>query len=117
MPNTVDTIAVPRDITLITSETGVLVKDIKYDGPQKLVVGEAVSSPIGGNPDVHIFSLSVEGSYSQIKKLLTDFEQNAYPIEVHELKISAQKEGGFLSASMKLYTYNRALPTKEVSTL
>lgn len=116
MPNTVDTIAVPRDISFITSQAGVIVKDIKYAGPLKHIVGEATNMPLEGTPDIHIFNLRVEGSYDQIKQLLTFFEENTYPLEVHELKI-VKKEGGFLDADMQVYTYNRAFPAKEVGTI
>lgn len=116
MPNTVDTIAVPRDISFITNQAGVIVKDIKYAGPLKHIVGEATNMPLEGTPDIHIFNLRVEGSYDQIKQLLAFFEENTYPLEVHELKI-VKKEGGFLDADMQVYTYNRAFPAKEVGTI
>jgi hypothetical protein len=106
MPNTVDTIAVPRDLTFIADEAGVVVNDIKYVGLQKPIVGEAtIVSPDG-----------VQGSYTQIKQLLVDLEQNAYPLEVHDLKM-AKREGGFLTASLKIYTYNRAFPAKDAGTI
>jgi hypothetical protein len=116
MPNTVDTIAVPRDIMSISSEAGVLVKDIKYAGAQKPLIGEASSAPLEGVPEIHIFNLAVQGSYSQIKQLLAFFEQNSYPLEVHELSIS-RKDGGFLEANIQIYTYNRAFPTKDAGTI
>jgi hypothetical protein len=116
MPNTVDTIGVPRDIMFITNEVGVLVKDIKYAGAQKPIIGESTFAPLEGSPEIHIFNLEVQGSYGQIKQLLSYFEQNAYPLEVHELKMS-KKDGGFLAANMKVYTYNRAFPNKDAGTI
>jgi hypothetical protein len=116
MPNTVDTIAVPRDLTFITAQTGVVVNDIKYAGAQKSVISDPENVSPEGVPDLHIFTLEVQGSYSQIKQLLTLLEQNEYPLEVHELHMS-KKDGGFLLATMKIYTYNRAFPTKSESTI
>jgi hypothetical protein len=116
MPNTVDTIAVPRDLTFIADEAGVVVNDIKYVGLQKPIVGEATIVSPDGVPDMHVFELSVQGSYTQIKQLLVDLEQNAYPLEVHDLKM-AKREGGFLTASLKIYTYNRAFPAKDAGTI
>jgi glucosamine 6-phosphate synthetase-like amidotransferase/phosphosugar isomerase protein len=110
MPNTVDTIAVPRSITFLVAEAGAKLTEIKYVGAQKASVGEVVDPTLAEAPDAQVFSLSVEGSYEQIKQVLSLLEQNEYPLEVHELQIT-KKEGGILAAAMKIYTYNRTLPS------
>lgn len=114
MPNTIDTIAVPRDISFITDEAGVIIKDIKYVGAHKAAIGVVADPSLQDAPDAHIFSLVVDGSYSQIKQTLAYFEENEYPLEVHDLVI-AKQEGGFLEATMTVYTYNRALPESGTS--
>lgn len=108
MPNTVDTIAVPRDITFITESTGVILKDVKSDGDTQAAVGEAVDV-MSALPLTHSFSVDIEGSYEQIKQTLEAFEKNEYPLEVYDLKITKQ-EGGFLDATIKLNTYSRQIP-------
>jgi hypothetical protein len=111
MPDTVDTIAVPRDIKVIADTVGVILKDIKYEGIEK--VGRADESSVD-KPEIHIFSLSFESSYDQIKTVIDTLERNAYPLEIHELSIN-KIEGGFLAVSMKVYTYG-IVPTLEITT-
>ena len=109
MPNTVDTIAVPRDIKFITEDAGVVLDEVRYIGPIKQSVGTELNEAIKNKPEAHVFEVSFQGSYEQIKKTLASFEKNVYPLEVHELHI-VEQEGGFLKASLKLHTYNRYLP-------
>jgi hypothetical protein len=108
LPNTIDVIAVPRDIQAITELAGVILKNVSYEGPLQEQGIESTESTVV-NPVAHTFSLSVEGNYNQIKELLTYLEQNAYPLEVHKLNIK-KIDGGFLSADMSLVTYERKLP-------
>lgn len=114
MPNTVDILAVPRDIKAITDEAGVIVKDIKYSGAEQAPVGEAPVASDQLEPQAHSFSVTLEGSYAQLKQVFTSFEQNAYPLEVQKLTIIRQK-GGFLQALVDVKTYNRRLPSDEVA--
>lgn len=114
MPNTVDTLAVPRDIKAMTDAAGVIVKDIKYGGAAQPPVGEAAVAIDEVEPQAHSFSLTLEGSYAQLKQVFTSFEQNAYPLEVRKLTMVRQK-GGFLQAMVDVQTYNRRLPSDEVA--
>ena len=109
MPNTVDTIAVPRDIKSISDDAGVVLDEVRYIGPIKQNIGTELDEAVKNKPEAHVFEVSFKGSYEQIKKVLASFEKNVYPLEVHELHIEEQ-EGGFLKASLKLHTYNRYLP-------
>lgn len=111
MPNSVDTIAVPRDLTFIAQEAGVILKDVSYGGvPNEAVDEEAVSAfELSANPSPHMLSLTVQGNYSQIKNLFAVLEQNNYPLEVHNLEIQ-KVEGGFLEATVDIVTYERFLP-------
>jgi hypothetical protein len=108
MPNTVDIIAVPRDIQAIASDAGVIVRQITYDGPQQVEVMDDLDLP-----EPHAFLLEFEGSYEQVKNIVASFEQNHYPLEVLDMDIR-KLEGGFLGVSMKLLTYDRTLPPVEV---
>lgn len=113
MPNTVDTLAIPRDIKAMSDEAGVIVKDIKYDGAAQPPVGEALVLSDQLEPQAHTFSLVLEGSYAQLKQMFASFEQNAYPLEVRKLTMVRQK-GGFLQALVDVQTYNRRLPSDAV---
>ena len=110
MPNSVDTIAVPRDIEAIATEAGVLVRSITYDGPIAIPVadGQVTSS----TPEPHAFLIEFESSYEQLKAVLTSFEQNHYPLEVSEMEVR-KLEGGFIGSSIKIITYDRTLPVVE----
>ncbi len=117
MPDSVDTIAVPRDIKAIADSVGLVVGQIKYIGPAEAETNSAFIDPaligtaprLSEKPEAHTFAVDFEASYEQIKQFLSDLEKNAYPLEVHELIIK-QTEGGFLSTSMKLVTYDRITP-------
>ena len=113
MPNSVDTIAVPRDLSFMVEKAGLILEDVKYTGTQKLpVAGETAGASSDNDPRISIFTLSVAGSYGQVKQLLSFLEQNEYPLEVHDLRIT-KGEGGFLDVSIEIYTYSRALPETE----
>lgn len=112
MPDEVDTIAVPRDIEAIATDAGVLIRNIDYEGALKLPTSaEGVSDQ--NAPEPHSFVIQFEGSYEQLKKILSSFEQNHYPLEVSEMEVR-KKEGGFLDTTLKLITYDRTLPSTEV---
>ncbi len=109
MPNKVDTVAVPRDIETIVLAEGALLKNVRDAGEIKEAIGE-VSTIAQDMPAAHEFEFSVEGSYDQLKNIFLAFEQNAYPLEIHELHI-VELEGGFLQANGKVRTYSRRLST------
>jgi hypothetical protein len=121
MPDEVDTIAVPRDLYTIATQAAVIVRKIEYDGPVKqstdvsstLLFDPAAAPveavPTSNEPEAHRFIVSFEGSYAQIKTVLSLMEENAYPLEVHDLEIN-KTEGGFLSVDMDIITYDRTLP-------
>ncbi len=112
MPDSVDTIAVPRDIEAIAANAGVVVRSINYEGPLQ-VAPEALMMPFSYTPEPHVFIVEFEGSYEQIKKVLSSFEQNHYPLEVAEMNVR-KMEGGFLASTIKLVTYDRTPPPLEI---
>jgi hypothetical protein len=115
MPNKVDTIAVPRDIETIVEAEGALLKNIRDAGEVKEAFGEVSTVPTD-MPVAHEFDFSIEGSYGQLKNVFASFEQNAYPLEIHELHINAQ-EGGFMRADGKIHTYSRRFSADTIDPL
>jgi len=108
MPNEVDNIAVPRDIQAIAAEAGVVVQSINYEGPMSMpnnTVGPNAVSAI----ESHSFVVEMESSYDQLKQVLSYLEQNQYPLEVTEMEVR-KKEGGFVTATLKIVTYDRTPP-------
>lgn len=122
IPDQVDTVAVPRDLSSIAQATGVILTQIKYEGTDKEAASEFVdpsSIPGAGagsnaKPEAHEFSFEFEASYEQIKAVLRAIEKNAYPLEVKEMLIE-KTDGGFLNVTMKLTTYDRLLPPVPVT--
>jgi hypothetical protein len=112
MPDSVDTIAIPRDIQAIADDVGVLVRDISYEGPIKILPSvDGTTDP--SIPEQHIFELSFESSYGQLKQVLKAFEENRYPLEVSKLDIT-KTEGGFLNVAMQIISYDSVAPAVEV---
>jgi hypothetical protein len=106
LPDEIDEISIMRDLLLITNQSGALYSDVSYESQasQKSQSAKSTDNEQKIMPLAHNFSLSVEGTYSQIKNLLTLLEQNNYPLEIYGLDI-AQTEGGFLSADLQITTY------------
>jgi Tfp pilus assembly protein PilO len=121
MPDSVDTVSVPRDIKAIADKNGLILEQISYIGPEEPAIAATFIDPSqttgasqqSSDPETHTFSVEFESSYEQIKQFLSDLEKNAYPLEVHDLVIE-QTEGGFLSVDMKLVTYDRITPSDPV---
>jgi hypothetical protein len=118
IPDQVDTVAVPRDLKAIADSTGVVLSQIKYEGPESAPAPPTFVDPTqlsttptfsSLEPEAHAFSFKFEASYEQVKAVLQAVEKNAYPLEVHDLTIE-NSEGGFLSVTMKIITYDRLPP-------
>lgn len=104
MPNSVDAIDVPRDLFLISNMAGVVYNGAKYSGnPAQKNSGDEIVSV------AHTFTISVEGTYTQIKKLFSLLEQNHYPLEIESVHIQ-QEEGSFLGVDISLVTYEYTSP-------
>jgi hypothetical protein len=108
MPDSVDVIAVPRDLAIISNEAGVLYKNATFlglvDDSRELAEEPGVTPALK-----YEFTLSVEGTYGQIKNLFKLMEQNNYPLEVQSFNIK-QIFGGFLAADIKIATYGYREP-------
>lgn len=116
MPDEIDSIAVMRDLKFIAEDAGVVLSsvsdlgEVASDNSQNELYFAETFDPYAEplvqdkKPTVHAFSLSVQGSYLQIKGLIDRFEQNNYPMVVSELEIKSS-EGGFLDGSITINTY------------
>lgn len=98
LPNKVDVIAVERDLSIISQLAGVLYVSSDYSGVDNSQLSDNESQKSN-------FSLSVEGTYGQLKSLFGLLAANHYPLEVTRLSID-RGEGGFLSANISLAVYS-----------
>lgn len=110
LPDQVDAIDIPRTLSFMAEDAGLILVDVTYAG----VVENTGLEEDAFSPITHNFSLSVEGSYSQIKRLLSMMEQNEYPLEVKSLDISIL-DGGFLAAEFNIGTYSQYEPPLSIS--
>jgi hypothetical protein len=105
MPNEVDSISVVRDLSLISEQARVVYISAISTGQGETVnqrKNEVVSDFI--QPKEHLFNLTVEGMFDQIKNLFALLEQNNYPMEIQRVGVQ-KKEGGFLSVDVSLSVY------------
>jgi hypothetical protein len=120
MPDSVDTVAVPRDIKAIADKSGIVLGQIVYEGAEDPISNDLVADPAATvvaqtsyDPEAHAFSVTFVASYDQLKQFLGDLELNAYPLEVHDMSVGTSEEG-FLSVEMKIITYDRIVPVAPV---
>ncbi len=98
LPDTVDHMAVSADILNMAVEADVFLESIRST--------EGVSN--GANTKVtieHTFSLSIVGTYENIKAFLAKLEENNYPLETHNLVLSAS-ETDLMKATLSVVTYS-----------
>ncbi len=109
MPDTIDFISISRDIFIMAEQSKVKLEDVTYAAtPQALAVVEP-NAPIQ-----HTFSVSISGTYLQIKDFLYYIEHNNYPLDVHEFKL-APSESDFLNAEFLLITYSHLDSAESIS--
>ncbi len=115
IPDTVNDVAVVRDIYYIGEEAGVELGEIEFSGldQQQASAAEGLLEKETG-PYAYNFSVKAEGSYYDIKRLLSLFESNKYPLEVTELEFQNGEEGD-LSANISLTTYAHTKPLTDLS--
>ena len=113
MPDEVDTISVVRDLSLISNEAGVVYIAAVSNGQKAAADTQPGAAFI--QPNEYLFSLSVEGTYAQLKNLFALLEQNNYPIEVQDM-IVQKKEGGFLSmeATLSVYAHEDSASSEKI---
>lgn len=104
LPDAVDEIGIPRDLYNIATEAGLIYLDSAYVGPADL--GYTLTEFERGDiPDAHRVSLTVEGTYDQIKRLFAMIERSNYPLEIYELDLR-RINGDFLAVELNMVTYS-----------
>ncbi len=98
-----------RLLQIIAKESGVLFQNVGYSEVVDEYISDAEQSGEADFPVPHAFSVTVEGTYNQIKTMLGFLEKNEYPLEVHDLEIGVV-QGNFLSAQISVVTYSHVLP-------
>ncbi len=116
IPDSVDTIAVMRDIETIVANNNMILNtlssesaDVQTPGRVVAVQSDGVDTQIAkNNRDVisYQFSIGVTGTYEQFKILLQDFERNAYPLEAAEVSFAPDPESILYTFTVTLETYS-----------
>ncbi|MEY3784425.1 MAG: hypothetical protein RLZZ230_747 [Candidatus Parcubacteria bacterium] len=109
IPDTVDSVVVLRDLYLMTKQAGVIYVDAEYQESNTKTSSRASNNEVTDNnsklPLAHPISLSVEGTYDQIKIMLNLLEHNNYPLQISTLSMSSS-ESGMMKADIELNTYS-----------
>ena len=113
LPSEIDRIEVARDIENIVSQNGLLLQKVSGEnsvevtvandpvaGPGSSLAVEAQRSLVAQN-----FSVSVIGTYENMKNMLRDIERNAYPLRVVSLSFSTDAESLLYTFSLELQTF------------
>jgi len=131
LPESVDAVAVGRDINNIADKNGLLLLDVvPKDGVEIVVDAEAApaTDPAVRDPAMmrvegtyaegqpsrkssvlmsHAFAVEVIGTYDSMKSMLEDLERNDYPLRVVEFSFGVDEEGSDLvEYSLVLETYS-----------
>lgn len=104
MPDEVDHVAVTRDIFNMADATNVYLSGVQYDELQQVYT---LGLPEDNDPKAHSFTVEGLGNYEDVKVFLALLEQNNYPLEVHDLKLSAT-ETGLVTLSAVVVTYSHS---------
>ncbi len=102
MPDTVDHVAVSRDLLIISELAEAYLEVVDYSG---VLVSSSESTESANAPVEHTFTVTLKGTYEQTKAFLSLLEQNNYPLEVHELDITSS-ETGVINSEMTIVTYS-----------
>lgn len=104
IPDTVDEIAVMKDLAAIGSDLGIIFSSLTYDGATE----ESVAEELNTEPKLmsHAFSIETDVNYSELKQLLAALEINNYPLQVDLLDIVPDKTG-LLAVSLSIQTFSR----------
>lgn len=127
LPESIDFTAVSRDITNIVEHNRLLLLDISFDQLRPITTitqqegilidpatqyadpqNDMGSSPIGLY--AQRMTVSVAGTYGQMKAMLQDFERNSYPLRLVEFEFTSEE------ASSQLVQYSFVLETYSLPT-
>jgi hypothetical protein len=110
LPTTIDEIAVMRDLQLLTEEVGVTLTSLEYGGSGATQTGGDADTTVSPDTPVQsLFNLSVEGSYQDIKRLLSAIEVNDYQLTVNSADLSPE-DNNRVTANLALVAYSLQKP-------
>ncbi len=104
LPPALDELRVSRDLLLISRKAGTLYKNVEYGGQSAEAIQTTNTDAGGMVLEGHQFTLSVEGTYDQIKRLFYLLEQNDYPFSIQQVDLQ-RADGGFLSVTIDMITF------------
>jgi Tfp pilus assembly protein PilO len=107
MPNEVDNISVSRDIYNLALASNVTLLNVDSVEDKKTTNNALESEEVVVEmlPIPHSFSVTISGSYEDIKTFLSKLEQSNYPLEIHDLEMTASVLEE-LTAKMEIVTYS-----------
>jgi hypothetical protein len=106
IPDSIDHVAISRDILAISLLSGAYLEGVEYSGIlAKNRATEEDDSRTKVEMVEHTFSVNLVGSYEQTKSFLLMLEQNNYPLEVHDLKMTST-ETGIINSDISIVTYS-----------
>ncbi len=118
LPESIDAVAVGRDISNMVNSNDLLLLDVAPSDPVRVTTavadegtvsadgmdtGAVAPTPEEGGPTVtggmysQQFKISVVGTYDQMKGFLKDMERNAYSLRLVDFKFELEEEGGLVS--------------------
>lgn len=118
MPDSVDEIAVMKDLSIILDRESITDYDLSYEGfaaeSEQQESEEGVMAEASKVVE-HAFSLGFTANYQQMKSLLGLLETNNYLLQVSNLNVTAA-EDGLLTIKMNISTFARKgmVPNQDV---
>ncbi len=122
MPNSIDEIAVMRDIESMVQAAGLSVTRLDYspadsgDGNVSTDGEETAIDPVLSNLQSAVFTLAVNTDYEGVKRLLRIIESNNYQFLIREASIAPSGEGAVLSATLRMEVYTLTADNGVIST-
>ena len=99
-PDNVDVIGVPRDLEFITESVGAT-----FLRANLASVADAAYKPEDDRLVPYAFNFSFDGTYDEVKGVLSLMEQNNYPLEIHSMDVTTEDMGDTLQVDALLVTY------------
>ena len=113
IPDTVDDVAVSRDLQSMAESAGLILRTVAPTQTTNMNMQLDAERSATVPTTRYAFQITVEGSYQQIKAFLLLIEKNNYPLDIQTLTMQPL-EGSFMTATMQLATHGH-LPRPEVA--
>lgn len=116
MPDTIDEMAIMKDITTVFDQVGVAITDISYGGAAEGgATNEAATTNLAG-VTLHPFEVSANASYVDLKNVLAALEVNDYLLQIDSLTATPNEEDDTLAVTMNFSTFTRLAQVEEIAT-